>query len=394
MPSYILDAIHIFYFKAREQIGIILNLDFSQVHYTDIGTSVYIGLVLIFALLARILFPIIAKRKDKFAWESSGEKVAKNDEQGIIFKFFSLVPKVVFSFGVVFTLVAVSNPFLNAVKEENKIMEGRVRTDLRDISGSMTYPFPGTELSKAEVAARNHVDFVKMRQGQNDRVSLWLFASNPYMVEDFIADDEVYYRHVKDAPWVTGYSRDIVSAWFQSSPNNQVIPMERYAFIDGDGGGTDLASALRAIIKQSDHDKIGENRKRSVLIVTDGEPDRYPAAELEGLKKRKIIPYIIFVRSPPPSEFSEDGFSQPQNDSLPAVVKRIGEYGGKYFDAKDQNSLKRAYQEIDKLEKVKFEVKNTFIKVYLFQTFIFIAMLLFLTAIMLGFLAKLFGTYP
>ena len=97
MPSYILDAIHIFYFKAREQIGIILNLDFSQVHYTDIGTSVYIGLVLIFALLARILFPIIAKRKDKFAWESSGEKVAKNDEQGIIFKFFSLVPKVVFS---------------------------------------------------------------------------------------------------------------------------------------------------------------------------------------------------------------------------------------------------------------------------------------------------------
>ena len=392
-----------FYFKAREQIASILGLNFGQIHYSDARTSVYIGLFLIFVLLARISFPVIRKRIgkiiNKFAWESSGEQA--DSQQGVIFKLFLLVPKIIFGIGVGLLLAALSEPFLSVAKEEKKVLEGRVRVDLRDISGSMESWFPGTKKSKGEIAAQAHAEFVKMRQGQNDRVSLWLFASIPHMVEDFIVDDEVYYRQVVDAPWLTGYSNSTLDVRFKDP--DFYIPRERFAVIDEESGGTALADAFQAVINQFDHDRasIGKNG-RSVLIVTDGEPDRYPGEQLQGLKRRKIIPYIIFIRSIPPSpdEYESSyrsivqGQASASDTTLPEVVSRIGEYGGKYFDARDENGLKRAYQEIDKLEKVKFEIKNTLIKIPLFQSFIFAGMVFIGFGTILGLALGLLREYP
>ena len=89
-------------------------------------------------------------------------------------------------------LVAMADPYLTATEEVAGDMESRVRIDLVDTSLSMAWEFPDTNKSKAEVARDAHLEFLDMRRDKNDRVSLWLFSTYPYMVDDFVMDDELY----------------------------------------------------------------------------------------------------------------------------------------------------------------------------------------------------------
>ena len=118
-------------------------------------------------------------------------------------KAFYSVPKLLLALAVVALLVAVSDPFLTATEEVTGDVESRVRIDLVDTSLSMAWDFPPLEKSRAGVAREAHLEFLEMRRGKNDRVSLWVFSSYPYMIDDFVVDDDLYYFQVMDAPYAT-----------------------------------------------------------------------------------------------------------------------------------------------------------------------------------------------
>jgi hypothetical protein len=246
----------------------------------------------------------------------------------------------------------------------------------------MAWEFPGTGKSKAEVARDAHLEFLEMRKGKNDRVSLWLFSTYPYTVDDFVVDDELYYFQVYDAPYVTTQRVD----------KAMVVPLDKVRIIAAEGD-TNIVRPLEAIIRYFDRDTRevadGENQNRALLILTDAAVDEYPDAQFQELRKRNIVPYIIFINT---GDLRTAGTLQP---TTPRLVEQIRDYGGNYFDVTDTDSLARAYQAIDEREVVRVEVKHRALRVPIYARFLLVGIVALLMAIPLGLISEVFwGTDP
>ena len=233
------------------------------------------------------------------------------------------LPKLLLILAVVVLLVAVSDPFLTATEEVRGDVESRVRVDLVDTSLSMAWEFPDTGKSRAEVARDAHLQFLEMRREKNDRVSLWLFSSYPYMVDDFILDDEIYYFQVFEAPYVTVR---LLAPQFRSTRDQIYVPPDKVRIIPTEGT-TNLIRALRSIVRHFDSDEASAggaaNQHRAVLIITDADVDEVPFAELADLNRRNIVPYMIYINI---GDADRTRIAAPET---PPLVETIREYGGR-----------------------------------------------------------------
>ena len=291
-------------------------------------------------------------------------------------------PKVLIAGALALILVAAADPFLTATEEVSGYVESRVRVDLVDTSGSMAWEFTDTGKSKAEVARDAHLRFLDMREGKNDRVSLWLFSTYPYMVDDFVVDDELYYFQVWDAPYVMTQRLD----------KAMVVPHDKVRIIPAEGD-TNIIRPLESIIKSFDQDEAAmggnENVNRAVLIITDAAVDEFPDQQFQELNRRNITPYIIYINT------SDIRTTMIGRSSTPRLIEMIREYGGDYFDVKDQDSLARAYEAIDEREAVRVELKHRALKVPIYSRFLLVAMAMLVVGIPMGFVSELFwGTGP
>lgn len=366
-----------------KESGRLAGLKFGEVHFLDFTVPFIAGIIILALVAGKVIW--LFWWGDSFSYRYSGHSVSRTYRQGAAAKVFTAVPKVIFACGVAIILLALSEPFFEQIREDKKIIQSRVRIDLRDGSGSMEEIFSGTSKSKVQVAVEAHLEFLKMREGKNDRVSFWIFASFPHLVEDFIVDHELYYQQVMDAPWISWGGN--IEDFFNSRPEWH-IPKERYAVVGGETGGTDMILALQAIVKQFDEDekqlKI-KNERRAILMITDAQVAGFPVNELKELRRRKIRPYIIWIKSTP----AEGGTAVP-----PELALRVREYGGEYFDVTDSNSLKRAYAAIDKLESVEVEITEKIFRWPVFQMFILGAVAVMLLAVIIALVMEPFSTYP
>jgi hypothetical protein len=213
-------------------------------------------------------------------------------------------------------------------------------------------------------------------------VSLWLFSTYPYMVDDFVMDDELYYYQVWDAPYVMTQRLD----------KAMVVPRDKVRIIPAEGD-TNIIRPLQDIVKHFDRDEatVGReaNQNRAVLIITDAAVDEFPDAEFAELARRNIVPYLIYIN---PSDARSASFLHP---TVPQLVAQIQEYGGDYFDVTSEDSLLRAYEAIDEREAVRVELKHRALKVPIFPRFLLVAMGLLVVGIPLGFVSELlWGTSP
>ena len=153
--------------------------------------------------------------------------------------------KLALALALAMVLVALSDPFLTSTERVTGNVESRVRIDLVDTSLSMAWEFSNSDRSRAEVARETHLEFLDMRRQKNDRVSLWIFSSYPYMVDDFVLDDELYYFQVMEAPWVTVK----ILATEPGAPRDRFfVPEDKIRIIDSEGT-TNITLALQAIIR-------------------------------------------------------------------------------------------------------------------------------------------------
>ena len=341
-----------------------------------VALAVAVGVV-----LALTLVRLAATRK-RHARQHSGHLIEAGHRKRLWVRVLHTAPKALLAAALVMLVVSVADPFLTATEEVSGSVESRVRIDLVDTSGSMAWEFPDTNKSKAEVARDAHLEFLEMRREKNDRVSLWLFSTYPYMVDDFVMDDELYYYQVWDAPYVMTQRLD----------KAMVVPRDKVRIIPAEGD-TNIIRPLQDIVKHFDRDEAvqgrGRNQNRAVLIITDAAVDEFPDAEFEELSKRNIVPYLIYINT---SDARTASFLNP---SVPQLVAQIQEYGGDYFDVTSEDSLLRAYQAIDEREAVRVELKHRALRVPIYSRFLLVAMGLLVIGIPLGFVSELlWGTTP
>ena len=354
--------------------------EYAQVRYGDvamaISLTVVIGVALFFTLTRLALW------HRKYSRQHSGHEIASAYQKRAWVRVLHTTPKVLIAGALALILVAAADPFLTATEEVSGYVESRVRVDLVDTSGSMAWEFPDTGKSKAEVAREAHLKFLDMRVGKNDRVSLWLFSTYPYMVDDFVVDDELYYFQVWDAPYVMTQRLD----------KAMVVPHDKVRIIPAEGD-TNIIRPLESIIKSFDQDEAAmggnENVNRAVLIITDAAVDEFPDEQFQELNRRNVTPYIIYINT------SDIRTTMIGRSSTPRLIEMIREYGGDYFDVTDQDSLARAYEAIDEREAVRVELKHRALKVPIYSRFLLVAMAMLVVGIPMGFVSELFwGTGP
>jgi len=355
--------------------------EFQQVRYGDFG----MGFILTVLVLLALVFTVgrLVLRRPRHNRQHSGYEVENKYQKSLLVKISYMVPKVLIVGGLVLILFAAADPFLTATEEVSGYIESRVRIDLVDTSGSMAWEFPDARKSKAEIAREAHLKFLEMRRDKNDRVSLWLFATYPYMVDDFVTDDELYYFQVLDAPYVMTQRLD----------KAMIVPQDKVRIIPAEGD-TNIIRPMQAILKHFDRDEAltgsSGNQGRALLIITDAAVDEFPTKEFAELKKRNIIPYMIYINTGDVRWMNSN-----QNRTTPRLIEMLRNNGGDYFDVTDQDSLDRAYQAIDEREAIRVEVKHRAFKVPIFSRFLTAAMLLLIIGIPMGFVAELFlGTTP
>lgn len=353
-----------------------IQTDLAVVRYASPSTAFWLAAAVVAVLgftLARMAF---LRRKHSRA--HSGYRIARGLQRRPVVMMLHAGPKLLVAFAVAFLLIAAADPFLTATEEVTGSVESRLRIDLVDVSGSMAWEMLETGKSKAEIARESHLEFLKMRRGKNDRVSLWLFSTYPYMVDDFLIDDDLYYSQVDDAPYVITSVID----------RTMIVPREKARIVPAEGS-SNIARPLEAITKHfaSDDAQAGATgaRRKALLIITDAAVDEFSEEAFMELTRRNIVPYIVYVNSNPAQT------EQPE----PPLIQRIRDYGGDHFDVRDRDSLTRAYQAIDRREAVQVQIKHVAHKVPIYPRFLLMAIALLMLAIPAGIAAELlWGTYP
>ena len=215
-----------------------------------------------------------------------------------------------------------------------------------------------------------------------------MFSSYPYMVDDFVIDDELYFFQVMEAPYVTV---KILASEPGQQRDRHFVPEDKVRIIESEGT-TNIQLALQSVLRHFDRDATLFNRgataHRAVLIITDADVDEIPTAELGDLNARNIVPYIIYINT-------ENATSTEEDAAGPSLIDSIRDYGGDYFDVSTENGLQRAYEAIDERETVRVELTHRALKVPIYSRFLLISLGLLVLGIPAGFVAELFwGTHP
>jgi hypothetical protein len=368
------------------QVQELLETEYGQVRYGDVDiaywlTGLLVGVVLL--TIGRVLF-----RPTRHTRLHSGHAVDRRFQRGPLAMALYNAPKVLLALAMVGLSIALADPFLTATEEVTGDVESRVRIDLVDTSLSMAWEFLDTGRSRSEVAREAHLGFLEMRREKNDRVSLWLFSSYPYMVDDFVLDDELYYFQVMEAPFVTV---KILAPQSGTTLDSVFVPEDKVRIIPTEGS-TNITLALRSVIRHFDQDDASgaseADQHRAVLIITDAGVDEMPDDEFEALSARDIVPYVIYINS----DEMDQSLQQPKT---PPLLERIRTFGGEYFDVTDEDSLQRAYEAIDRRETVRVELSHRAQRVPIFSRVLLMSMALLVVGIPAGFVAELvWGTHP
>jgi hypothetical protein len=378
--------------RAQELLG----TDLNQVRFSDIGMTYWLSIAVVMVVaLTLIRLGLVPSRHRR---QHSGHVIERQFRQGVLARALYNLPKLLLGLALAVLLVAMADPYLTATEEVAGDQESRIRIDLVDTSLSMAWELPGTGRSRAAVAREAHLEFLEMRRDKNDRVSLWLFSSFPYMVDDFVIDDELYFFQVMDAPYAIVR---ILAAQSGTPTDEMFVPADKVRILDSEGN-TNIIMALQSVIRHFDQDaaslSAGAAPHRAVLIVTDADVDEIPEVEFIELSRRNIVPYMIFINAAdtrPTRTGSRASATSAPVGNTQALIDTIRDFGGDYFDVTDADGLVRAYEAIDEAETVQVELSHRAVRVPIYPRFLLISMMLLLVGIPAGFVAELmWGTHP
>jgi len=364
------------------------DTNFDLVRFESLGLAFGAGLFLVLMLLLKFLWG-----RNRFSHVGSGHRIAKKYQQGKLAKLIFLMPTILLGAAVFFLLVGLANPYLPRTTIE-KLVESRERIDLIDVSSSKGWEFENTGKSAGQLGREAFLKFLNMRRGQNDRVSLWLFASEPHLLEDFIIDDDIYTMQAEDAPYVMLYSNHPGLTENDLEDNFVDIIAPRDMVQLSEGGGTNLNPALDAVIAYFDREGNKNIKQKALLIETDAAVEADAGPQLRELQKRNIKVYLLHIK---PNVLGENQFGNANTNGIKyaeLLKTKVQQFGGKVYDIQDSRSLENAYRDIDRLETAPVSLARNLFKVLIYQRSLVVAFMLLCMAIGIGAMLQIFGENP
>jgi Ca-activated chloride channel family protein len=210
-----------------------------------------------------------------------------------------------------------------------------------DISGSMLAQ--DFSPNRMEAAKRVASDFIDARP--TDRIGLVIFSGESFTMAPLTTDRTVL--------------------------KNQLFNVESGLLEDGTAIGSGLATSVERL-------RSSRSRSKVIILLTDGENNGGlidPNTAKEIAKSVGVRVYTIGVGTegfaPMPVQTAGGVIMQKEKVSIDEklLTQIANETGGKYFRAKDNESLSSIYKEIDQLEKTRIEI--TTLKRYSEQFFPF-----------------------
>ena len=231
---------------------------------------------------------------------------------------------------VFFLIIALARP-QNSNVNETVNSEGLDIVMSMDVSGSMlAEDFKPNRIEAAKKVAN---EFVLNRP--TDRIGLVIFSGESFTQCPLTTDQNIL--------------------------REQLNSIRSGLLEDGTAIGMGLATAVERLRNSKAKSKI-------IILLTDGVNNAGlidPITALEIAKTYKIRVYTIGVGTEGTAPYpAQDAFGNMVMQQMPvqideALMQKIStETGGKYYRAKDNNSLNKVYKDIDQLEKTKIEINS------------------------------------
>lgn len=382
--------------EARELIEInltnLLNTAWSVVQFKQESFTIRAAILLGAALLLKIFWPRLEKwwprlrrLRDESSYKQSGYYFKKQDKPGFWSKLFASTSIFFAILASVFLLIAIADPFV-LLSHESKSTQSREIVYLEDASVSMGFKFKNQKISRAEIVRDFLMKLIAERKDKNDRAAFIIYATNPYRIADFTTDFKSFLFNVDNGPLVI------------ADPDTPRIAMYKDIFIVKDfmpepvGGESDLFLGLGTVWKLFDEKsdpkitkEIRNNpslKRQSVIIATDGASSRDPEPQFQELKKRGIIPYLVFIDPDKEAEKQIHGENAPETKLPEQLLKQIKQYGGEYFIATNRSSLDQIRQRLDRLHAAVVEVKKYTTEEHIYRYPLTASLLLYALAIL------------
>ncbi len=294
---------------------------------------------LLYLTIPVILFFFLKIQKKKQKKLSLNYSFSRPVPKSPILNFIFLISPILQLITVLSLILALSRPF-KTIYHEKIEREGIDIMIGLDISVSMNEnDFSPTRLEVAKNLAK---EFILKRK--NDKIGLIAFAGEPYLVSALTMD---------------------TSYLFESIRNLKIGLIKE----EGTAIGDAMGMCLNQLRKEGDKQKIG-------ILISDGNNtvgnlDPSISSDLSNYFNTKF--YTIAVGS------YEAKFDQVDESTLSLIAQTTQ---GKFFRAKDENSLESIFNEIDQLEKRQTEIVQWEEKINLGDNFIilsFVCFIIFIT---------------
>ncbi len=342
------------WFLAVSSVNDALNLDWSEITYKRSSWVIWAA-----AFVAAVFFVsrVLAWRKKRSGSHYlTGLVPGKSHEPGIVFKLTRGLAWGLAFVSLCFLGVALADPVVYVTDKVEQI-ESREIIYIRDVSASMGFRLQSSDVSRGELTQEVLERLAIKRKDKKDRAAYIIFGTYSEIWSGFTTSFESLIFSMYKAP------RAVAPSQAKENWPGMFI-LEKGQFVESEGGGmTNLHLGLESAIYLFDRKgspKVIEELKRnpnakmrSVVIITDGAAEKDPEPQFLELRKRRIIPHLIFVdpdRTIEKQLYGDNHLKAKLPDQLLMMVRRSG---GQYFMARDRESVDRISDELDRLQSVK-----------------------------------------
>ena len=364
-----------------------LGVQWNTVHFRRESFAVWAAIILIAAVFLRVAIKLIRRKNHSF-FEHSGYLFERSDKPGIFFRTLSNSSGAFAIVGVILLLLAIADPYIIR-SQQVEFTKYREYIIVYDASVSSGFRFRSSNRTRAHVARDFLLKLVAGRRGKNDRAGDVIFATDPYVISGFTNDTNSLIFSIASSP---------LGIADPETPNLEYLKglfvIKEFEAIPY-GGHTDLYKGLYSAIglfdehgdKQITQDIEDDptTKRRSVVIITDGASRTDPEPQFKELRKRHIVPYLIFLDPDKEAERGVHGDNSP-NVRLPdELLKMVKRYGGDYFMATSEFSLDKISKKLDELHAIRTGVKKYTVEERIYRKPLSISLFMFFIAIFLRF---------